>query len=87
MWSPTVSRQRTPEVFVLDRERVVRYRGRIDDQYGFREGVGYRRSKPVRNDLAEAIDELLAGSKVAVPTTTVVGCAIGHLARQTTTPT
>ena len=68
----------TTEVFVLDRDRVVRYHGRIDDQYGFRDGVGYQRSKPVRNDLAEAIDELLAGSKVAVPTTTVVGCAIGR---------
>ena len=29
--------ERTPEVFVLDQDRVVRYRGRIDDQYG----VGY----------------------------------------------
>ena len=26
--------QRTPEVFVLDADRKVRYRGRIDDQYG-----------------------------------------------------
>jgi peroxiredoxin/mono/diheme cytochrome c family protein len=69
---------RTTEVFVLDRDRVVRYQGRIDDQYGFRDGVGYQRSKPVRNDLAQAIDELLAGSKVTVPTTTVVGCAIGR---------
>ncbi|HMO87344.1 MAG TPA: redoxin domain-containing protein, partial [Lacipirellulaceae bacterium] len=25
---------RTPEAFVLDGQRVVRYRGRIDDQYG-----------------------------------------------------
>src|SRR5262249_26865273 len=32
---------RTPEVFVLDRDRVVRYRGRIDDRYG----VGYVRDK------------------------------------------
>ena len=30
---------RTPEVFVLDEDRVVRYHGRIDGQYGF----GYRR--------------------------------------------
>ena len=32
---------RTPEVFVLDGDRVVRYWGRIDDQYG----VGYQRKK------------------------------------------
>jgi peroxiredoxin len=44
---------RTPEVFVLDAARVVRYRGRIDDQYG----VGYNRPKPTRRDLAEALDE------------------------------
>ena len=27
--------ERTPEVFVLDAGRVVRYRGRVDDQFGF----------------------------------------------------
>ena len=37
---------RTPEVFMLDRQRVVRYRGRIDDQYGFTDGVGYQRPAP-----------------------------------------
>ena len=32
---------RTPEVFLLDSDRMVRYWGRIDDQYGFQEsGVG-----------------------------------------------
>ncbi len=38
--------ERTPEVFVLDGQRVVRYRGRIDDQFGFQSGVGYRARKP-----------------------------------------
>ena len=32
---------RTPEVFVLDADRVVRYWGRIDDQYG----VGYQKAE------------------------------------------
>ena len=49
--------ERTPEVFVLDRERIVRYCGRVDDQYG----VGYQRPNPKRADLAIAIEELLAG--------------------------
>src|SRR5262249_4687977 len=48
---------RTPEAFVLDSGRVVRYRGRIDDQYG----VGYGRPKIGRRDLAIALEELLAG--------------------------
>src|SRR5690348_13324120 len=57
--------ERTPEVFVLDAGRVVRYRGRIDDRYG----VGYARDKPTRSDLVTALDELLAGKPVSVPVT------------------
>jgi peroxiredoxin len=36
---------RTPEVFVLDRQHVVRYRGRIDDQYGLTATSGYAKAK------------------------------------------
>ena len=39
--------KRTPEVFLLDANRVIRYHGRIDDQYG----IGFRRDKPARSDL------------------------------------
>jgi peroxiredoxin/mono/diheme cytochrome c family protein len=70
---------RTPEVFVLDRDRTVRYWGRIDDQYGFTDGVGFQRPEPSRNDLAEAVGELLAGKSVSVPTTTALGCHIGRV--------
>jgi peroxiredoxin len=66
---------RTPEVFVLDAERVVRYRGRIDDQYL----VGQRRPKPTREDLKVALQELLAGQNVSVAQTTAVGCHIGRI--------
>ncbi|MFG0295756.1 MAG: redoxin domain-containing protein, partial [Maioricimonas sp. JB045] len=38
---------RTIETYILDQKRVVRYHGRIDDQYG----VGYSRSEPTRQDL------------------------------------
>jgi peroxiredoxin len=64
--------KRTPEVFLLDADRVIRYHGRIDDQYG----VGVRREKPTRNDLKEAIDELLAGKAVSTPHTEAAGCVI-----------
>ena len=64
--------KRTPEVFLLDAERVIRYHGRIDDQYG----IGFRREKPTRHDLAEALDELLAGKAIATPKTEVSGCVI-----------
>ena len=65
---------RTPEVFVLDAGRVVRYWGRIDDQYG----VGVRRPAPTRRDLAEALGELLDGKPVSRPTVRSVGCRIGR---------
>lgn len=70
---------RTPEVFVLDRERVIRYWGRIDDQYGFSTGVGYGKKAVTRHDLVEALEELLAGKPVSVPVTTAPGCHIGRV--------
>ncbi|MCP4510086.1 MAG: redoxin domain-containing protein, partial [Fuerstiella sp.] len=42
--------QRTPEAYVLDRRRHIRYRGRIDDRFGYT----YKREKARRNDLEEA---------------------------------
>jgi peroxiredoxin len=66
---------RTPEVFVLDDQRHVRYRGRIDDQYG----VGYVRNAPDRADLQLALNELLAGAPVSQPVTEAVGCRIGRV--------
>ncbi|HEX3872128.1 MAG TPA: redoxin domain-containing protein [Pirellulales bacterium] len=66
--------ERTPEVFVLDAKRVVRYHGRVDDQYA----PGIVRPEPTRRDLALAIDELLAGKDVTQPTTEVIGCHIGR---------
>lgn len=69
---------RTPEVFVLDAERKVRYQGRIDDQYGIDRSVNFQRPKPTRHDLAAALDELLAGQQVSQPTTSAPGCLIGR---------
>jgi peroxiredoxin len=66
--------KRTPEAFLLDANGVVRYRGQIDDRYG----VGADRGGPTRNDLQEAIAELLAGKAVRVPCTRVAGCIIGR---------
>jgi peroxiredoxin len=65
--------RRTPEAFVLDSGRTIRYRGRIDDQFG----IDIRRAKPTRDDLAEALREVLAGKQVSVASTTVTGCLIG----------
>ena len=66
--------ERTPEVFVLDKQRAVRYRGRIDDQYT----AGAARPEPKQNDLRQALDELLANKAVSQPRTEVAGCLIGR---------
>ena len=69
--------ERTPEVFLLDADRVVRYHGRIDDHHL----VGVSRPKPNREDLVIAIDELLAGKEIATKETEAVGCLIGKVLR------
>ena len=66
---------RTPEVFLLDEHRAVRYHGRVDDQYG----VGFVREKPVKNDLVEAIESLLAGKAIASTHQPAPGCLIGRI--------
>ena len=71
--------ERTPEVVVLDGKRTLRYRGRIDDQYR----PGGNRAEPTRRDLQAALDAVLAGKEVAVPTTTVDGCLITRPAANT----
>jgi len=66
---------RTPEVVVLDQDRAIRYRGRIDDA----NGVGRKRTKAARRDLNEALEELLAGKPVSQPETQAAGCLIGRV--------
>ncbi len=66
--------RRTPEAFLLDSRHVIRYRGRIDDQYGYT----YRRPAPTRSELKDAIEELLAGKTITTPETEVRGCLIGR---------
>jgi peroxiredoxin len=66
--------RRTPEVFLLDASGMVRYQGRIDDQYG----IGFQRAKPTRRDLAVALDEVLSGNTVTQATTPVAGCVISR---------
>lgn len=64
--------ERTPEVVILDAEKKLRYRGRIDDQYR----LGGSRPDVNHDDLKRAIDDLLAGREIAVSETEVDGCLI-----------
>lgn len=60
---------RTPEVFLFDAQGVLKYHGRIDDNY--------EDPKRVRShDLKEALEAVLAGQSPAVTDTPVIGCTI-----------
>jgi len=63
---------RTAQVVVLDSDHKIRYRGRVDNQYRL-SGV---KPSADREDLKEAIDDVLAGRKVRVKETAVDGCVI-----------
>lgn len=65
---------RTPEVFLLDKDNVVRYWGRIDDKYG----VGFAREKPTEQYLEPAINQLLADKEIEKAHVDSVGCIIGR---------
>ena len=71
--------RRTPEVFVLDKHRRVRYAGRIDDQYGLGSSSGYAQAKSKRRHLVDALEALLDGEQVAEPLTEPPGCIIGRV--------
>lgn len=59
----------TPQIFLFDRERTLRYVGRIDDNW----------KDPLQvqqEDLRRAIDEVLSGRAVSQPRTHAVGCTL-----------
>ncbi|MEX0676388.1 MAG: redoxin family protein [Pirellulales bacterium] len=70
--SRSVGAERAAEVVVLDGERKLRYRGRVDDQFR----LGGERPKATRDDLKLAIEDVLAGRDVEVAETAVDGCLI-----------
>jgi peroxiredoxin len=59
----------TPHVFIFDKERKLRYSGRVDDTE--------KPGRPVKsNDTRNAIDGLLSTGKVPLETTKVFGCSV-----------
>src|SRR5262245_60352450 len=63
----------TPEVFVLDSDYRLRYRGRIDDSYSER----LKKHQQVKShDVRQVIGELLSGRPVSQSATLAIGCPI-----------
>jgi len=62
----------TGDVFVLDANFRIRYRGAVDDQYG----LGYTRDIPTRHYLRNALDALKEGRRITTPATAAPGCYI-----------
>ena len=66
--------RRTPEVFLLDAERVLRYAGAIDDS----------RKEPKKNYLQNALDLVIAGKDIpkASKKTRAIGCTIKRVRKK-----
>jgi peroxiredoxin len=64
----TLGAERTPEVFLFDEERKLRYHGAIDDSRDT--------TAVTRNYLQDAIDALLAGGTPDPAETPAVGCTV-----------
>ena len=63
----------TPEVVLVDRDRQIRYAGRIDDRYKIR---GVMSPETPDAELREAIVALVAGREIDNPRTEAVGCPL-----------
>ena len=59
----------TPHIFIFDKERKLRYQGRIDD-------IEKLTRTPRNLDAKNAIEALLANKVVPVKTTKVFGCSV-----------
>jgi hypothetical protein len=62
----------TGDVFILDADHRLRYRGAVDDQYG----LGYTRDFPTQHYLRNALESLRQGREVETPATAAPGCYI-----------
>lgn len=59
----------TPDIYLYDKDRVLRYRGRIDDNWKDESAVKHR-------DLERAIELLLAGKEIDFEMVPSMGCSI-----------
>ena len=60
---------RTPHFYVFDKDRKLRYTGRMDDQ-------PRKPGEETTSELRDAVDDLLAGREVRQPLTNPIGCNV-----------
>lgn len=63
----------TPEVFLLDGDGTLRYRGRIDNTWAARLR---KNNQTTEHELRQVLESVVAGKPVAVAETTAIGCPI-----------
>ena len=73
----------TPEAVLVDRDRRIRYTGRIDDRYKIR---GVMTPGDAEPELENAIRDLLAGREVRNPRTKAAGCPLDRPERPAVVP-
>ncbi|MFG0329575.1 MAG: redoxin family protein [Phycisphaerales bacterium] len=66
----------TTEVFLVDSDRTLLYRGAVDDQYG----LGFTKPEPRRSFLREAIEAWRTGRRPEVEATRAPGCLVNKAA-------
>lgn len=70
-----------PEAFVLDHNHILRYRGRIDNQFY---GRLKRNPQVTEHDLRDALAALVSGKDVPTPATRAIGCHLEEKERVVT---
>ena len=68
----------TPQVFVLDKNRILRYIGAVNDQYPNRTT---RLIAPAKHYLANTLEQLLSSREVVPSSTESVGCPLSRVRR------
>ena len=67
--------ERTPQVYVLNQDLRIVYKGRIDDQFA----PGVAREKPTQHDLKDVLASVVEGKEINVVLTQATGCRIGRI--------
>ena len=69
--------QTSAEVYLFDKDKILKYRGAIDDQYG----LGFSKASATQNFLLDAINALEENRAIPITSTSAPGCIIRQTAK------